>query len=67
MEKLEMTNQELLQVDIDILTPSGTDIQVRLCESRAILLVQTPQVHCQVIVDATQQNVPKALPGRRDV
>ena len=51
---------------IKIQIPNGTAIQARLCEARAIFLIQTPQVNCLVAVNPTQHKNPKALAGSRD-
>ena len=51
---------------VDIRTPQGTVIHARLAETPAGVLLHTPQVVCQVVVDATQRKAQKELLGWRD-
>ena len=51
---------------VDIRTPQGTVIQARLTETPAGVLLHTPQVLCQVVVNAKQPKTQKELMGRRD-
>ncbi len=61
-----MTTESTPEALIDIRTPKGTAIQARLAETPVHVLLRTPQVLCQVIVDANQSRYQRELMGRSD-
>ena len=50
----------------DIRTSNGTAIQARLTETPVHIMLHTPQVLCQVIVNADHRKTRGELVGRRD-
>ena len=51
---------------VDIRTPHGTVIHARLAETPSGVLLHTPQVLCQVVINGNQPKTRKELMGRRD-
>jgi hypothetical protein len=51
---------------IDIRTSNGTAIPARLTETPVRIVLHTPQVLCQVIVNADHRKTRGELVGRRD-
>ena len=54
------------KASVNIRTPQGTVIHARLAEAPVRVLLDTPQVLCQVVVVATHHKGQKELVGRRD-